>query len=184
MTERCNYQQPLTKSGRERRDAMLSELTQAMERVQARRARRRRAATTAMVILLSAGVVYTIADSDRALDRNGEQSRHDVAANDTRANSQDSEPIAAPARDSSIRIVRTDRTVLDRYRANPTRSHVQTLSDDELLDTLARLDRPVGLIRMEGRTMLTGLVADDRVGPEPNPAEEHRSVPPPGVPGV
>ena len=53
----------------------------------------------------------------------------------------------------AINIVTTDSTVANQFMVSTT--HSATLSDDELLATLASMNKPTGLIRSEGRVWLT-----------------------------
>ena len=41
---------------------------------------------------------------------------------------------------------------------------VRTIGDDELVEWLVEIDRPAGLIRVEGRTRLTSVVTDVEIG--------------------
>lgn len=72
---------------------------------------------------------------------------------------QTSTEITEP-RHSIITIVRTDPNILERYALPPT-SKIETISDEILLNSLASLGRPTGLIRYDGRVRLTNDVTDD-----------------------
>jgi hypothetical protein len=69
-----------------------------------------------------------------------------------------------------ITIVHTDRTVLSRYAAAPP-SRVRLLDDEALLDDLAAIGRPAGLIRSGGRAWLTANVTSALPAAEPNANE-------------
>ena len=56
--------------------------------------------------------------------------------------------------------VRTDSRAADRLRASVASSATH-ISDDDLLATLAALDRPAGMVRSDNRVWLTRAVADE-----------------------
>lgn len=70
-------------------------------------------------------------------------------------------------RHSIITIVRTDPNILERYALPPT-SKIETISDEILLNSLASLGRPTGLIRYDGRVRLTKDVTDKLTSEDSN----------------
>jgi hypothetical protein len=131
---------------------MLGELTEAMQTHHRRRRLRRRVASSVggLAVLALAAVAARGLLQDAPVTRPGSR----VAV----------ETPAAPKPSCEIRLVRTDPSILDRYRARPTRL-VERLDDDGLLDELRRLDRPTGLVRVGGRAYLTASIADRRDRP-------------------
>jgi hypothetical protein len=63
-----------------------------------------------------------------------------------------------------IATVRTDPTIVQRYRAQPAESQVIRLTDQSLLDTLASIHRPAGLIYRDDRVVLSAPVTDEELG--------------------
>lgn len=175
MDERVD--EALSPVGRRRRDAMLIEAQREMARLHRGRRRRRIAARwTAAIGLALAGTwfihhalrnadpVSTVATGDHEAppltqstrDRDGMPSNADDAiepASNVRMIA------STPVRRSVI--VRTDAAVLDRA-VMPGQSDIRTewLDDNTLLDLLASLGRPSGLIRIGDEVQLTADVAD------------------------
>jgi len=144
----------LSDAGRVRREAMLGEIVAQMQRLHRRRRVRRTAAASACMVVLLIGL------SLLAMPARG-------PAPDSRMVVEKPEP--APG--VSIEIVRTDPSVLQRFAARPT-SRTVLLDDEALLDELAAMDRPAGLIRSGGRVWLTADVVDarlDRARPPESP---------------
>jgi len=145
---------PLTATGRVRREAMLGELLVQMQRLHRRRRSQRTAAASACMVAMLIGL--------------------SLLAMPARRPSADT-PILAdaptPASKISIEIVRTDPSILDRFAARPT-SRAVLLDDEALLDELAAMGRPTGLIRVGDRVWLTADVVDarpDRARPPESP---------------
>ena len=134
---------PLSPAGAARRDEILRRATEAMaERGRARR-RRRRAAALALVALPAAALALLRAPTAPAPAR--------IVADAT----------PAPAMDLATDLVRvaTPAGILDRYRAAPPPA-VVVIDDRGLVETLREIDRPAGVIRIDGRALLTAAVTD------------------------
>jgi hypothetical protein len=141
-------QSHLSASGRQRRARMLEELTTTMRCVHRdRRLRRRAAAGTFMIATLVALSMLSMPE------RASVGERLDMVLTPPQPTPGSSEP--------SVRIVRTDPSILDRYVSRPSSSAI-IVDDEGLLETLAAINRPAGLIRSEGRVWLTANVVDPR----------------------
>ncbi len=135
---------PLSPMGVARRDAMLPDLIDAMQRLHCRRRRRKRIAAISTLT----GMAVICALSVRLAQIAPPMAPAPHAAN----------PVHAPV-GSIITVVQTDRSTLDRHR--PATSFSAILIDDQsLLDVLAEIDRPAGLIRMDGQVRLTAVPTD------------------------
>jgi hypothetical protein len=150
----------LSDAGLERRERMLDELLGEMQRVHRNRRVRRRAALIAIPAVL---IAVTIAWQWLPLSHIGEADSNSVARVPTENPGSRSDPAIAPPTSVVVSVVRTSETVLDRYRASSP-PHAHTITDDELLETLAALDRPTGIIRAGERVWLTRPVSDDPHG--------------------
>lgn len=151
----------LTQAGRERRDAMLGELTTYMGRVHRARKMRRRAGAIALVLALSAVIAVAALSGGRRPASQAVPIARNVGPGTNGAVADDVAPIDVPA--VRIAVVRSDASIVEKYRTEVTQysaMRVQRLSDDDLLRQLDALGRPAGLIRMEGRTWLTADVSD------------------------
>jgi hypothetical protein len=140
----------LTSQGRARKDQMLRELTQTMDRHhRARRARWRGVAATACIVLLG-GLAVLIQQRGRPGPSGGPVPTGYVHDTDT-----NTVPTIAP----DIRIVHNRSDVIARYTAMPS-IDVEYLDDEALLRALKELDRPTGMIRRAGRVELSRPVTD------------------------
>ena len=148
-------QSPLSDAGRARREAMLGELITQMQRLHRRRRVERTAAASACLVALLIGL------SLLAMPARGPATHLPRVAETPK-----------PAADASIEIVRTDPSVLQRFAARTT-SRAILLDDEALLDELAAMGRPAGLIRSGDRVWLTADVIDQP------PANGDMSPPPP-----
>jgi hypothetical protein len=150
----------LSDTGRERRDRMLDELLGEVQRVHRGRRVRRRAAIIAIPAIL---IAVTIAWQWLPLSHVGEADSNPVARVPPENPGSRSDPAIVPPSVAVVSVVRTSENVLDRYRAS-SRPHAHALTDDELLETLAALDRPTGIVRAGERVWLTRPVSDDSGG--------------------
>lgn len=141
----------LSQAGQQRRDAMLGELMHAMDAHHRRRHRIRRTMSVCGALLLIAGAAAYIISAAGA---NTPPTHATLAVNTQK--SLATEPAAAVL----IARIETDPTVLDRYRTKATRD-ATILSDTELLESLREINRPAGLVRMDGEAWLTASVVDD-----------------------
>jgi len=151
----------LSPAGRARRSAMLADLLGAMQTLHRRRRAQRRIVTAASCACILVAAVLLAAPLLN--------SRSVAPENDLRVeNIPGPAPLPAPELVNSVPhpplIVRitTDPAILDRYRADPPRI-VQRVGDEELLRTLAAIDRPAGLIRIGEEVRLTSPVTDDEL---------------------
>jgi len=154
LDEAASRTDALTPEGCDRRDAMLDDLVLRMGAIhRGRRARRRTVAGGSVLVLTAAITVLAIAPwrgpGPVPVPVQGQPA---VARSGT-----------APA-PPDIRIVSTDPGVLDRYITTPRRYTVE-IDDRTLLDELAAIDRPTGLIRTAGRVWLTADVIDAPLRP-------------------
>ena len=137
---------------RHRRDLMRRDLLDQMRAFHVRRRRRGRVARTAgaaaLLLMISAAAWWTT---------------HSTAPRSSGPAPIAKAPIApaAPAGAAvmTVEFVKTDALVLERYTAN-SKTQIEFIDDDDMLTTLARLDRHTGLIRGFGQAWLTHQVAD------------------------
>jgi hypothetical protein len=154
MTDQHSEQ--LSLAGKTRRDTMLDELVEVMKHTHHRRRIRRRvvAGGGCVSVLLLLWVFWpAVRPAERATTAEG------PAAQPNRA-------VTSPRDDLSLRYTRlvdTDPTVVDRCRVEPE-STVDRIDDRMLVETLASIGRPAGLIRYGGRVLLTHAVTDAALG--------------------
>lgn len=161
----------LSELGAVRRDAMLAELLAEMNAMHRRRRQRRTAALIAApVVAVSAAVIFWLANSAGTGPQRSGRGSELVADAPQRQPSIEPErqPGAAASEHEKtsmvgVEYVKTEIGIADRYRA-VSAPNVERLDDAALLDTLARLNRPAGLIRSQGRVWLTADVTDQRGG--------------------
>ncbi|MCP4590693.1 MAG: hypothetical protein GY842_08110 [bacterium] len=143
--------EPLSPAGLDRKETMLDELCAAVRETHRARRRRRRfvAAGGSFCLILALawlGWSVSVIPSDGGMIAK-------VPITDRHSH----EVLTVP-RPSIIRVA-TDPTVLERYRARST-AVVERIDDRILLNTLASIGRPAGLIRYGGRIRLTAAVTD------------------------
>ena len=151
--------EPLSPAGQARRDAMLDELTEVVTETRRTRKRRRRALAagggTAVALFLL--VLLTL---PAGLDHSGEARlvrNPGPAAPVEQTTQTDHQPACA------IAMVQTDPDILPRHVAEPR--HIVIVMDDRaLLDTLAAMGRPTGLIRFGQQVQLSAPVTDEELG--------------------
>lgn len=133
-----NYDGALSQAGRVRADAMLTSLTAHMQRTHRNRRARRRAATIAAPTLLAVAAVALMRFPSRS----------------PRSDTSPAPRVIARAEPTGplITIVRSNASIVEQV----------AISDNQLLDTLAAMDRPVGLVRSGDRVWLTRDVTDDQ----------------------
>ncbi|MCK4872116.1 MAG: hypothetical protein KAS72_05280 [Phycisphaerales bacterium] len=143
----------LTPAGQRRRNAMLDGLMDDMRSVH--RVRRARRCATA-VSLAAVCCFAVIAVATRTTTTPTTPTTSGPIATDT--------PDPTPSMTRDARIVRTNPSIMERYAVRNhrlTSITVEHLSDEALLDALAAMGRPAGIIRMEGKTTLSADVTDD-----------------------
>ena len=141
----------LTPDGEARREAMLDELVDAMQRVHHGRRVRRRVGSTFVVLGVSAVVAWTVGSQLTGL------------TSEPRELVREDQP--EPVRDDTP----ADRSI---WRDVHRTGLVRTVGDDELVTLLAQLDRPTGIVRSEGEIWLTNAVTDAELGlTPPQPAD-------------
>jgi hypothetical protein len=134
-----NPHEPLSPAGEERREAILG---LARHAARARRTRRRgvRAGAGALLVLMVAGAgVYVTRPAQ--LDH------------PARVDSTATCP-AVPSRPASIASIDSDPTIARRLALAPEPQRWASISDDELLASLAEAGQPTGLIEVAGTTIL------------------------------
>lgn len=145
----------LSPLGESRREAMLSELTAAMRRTHHARRLRRRSVGAAVCALAALAVARLSLISNPTPGRPPIEADRQGSAPSGLASAERSRK-APPC---VVEHVRTDPAILDRFAARPT--NMPTFLDDRTLITaLARIDRPVGLIRSGNHVRLTAPVTD------------------------
>ena len=140
----------LSPAGQDRREAMLDELVEAMERRHSRRRTRRRALTAGTGVFVLFALLWLALPG---LLAPGDKPQVKDQLDDARI----PDPITPPR--CTVAIVPTDPGILKRYRAEPTGAVVR-MDDGLLLQTLASINRPAGLIRMGDRVLLSAPVTD------------------------
>lgn len=157
----------LSDAGMQRRDEMLHELIADMRRFQQRRRVGRKLAIVSIapiLALVAVGLLWRGSSSPPPLP-------HTQPANGL-VNRPTAPSILSPPTDTSAPIpstivlrVQTDPTIVDRWRAAPKSSAV-IIDDQALLDMLAALDRPAGLIRSQGHVWMSRPVTDPGNNPQ------------------
>lgn len=201
----------LSRAGEHRRAAMLDELLGELESTRRGRATRKRLATVAgFGMLVTGAVVIALTQSRPGAPAGGAGSAGTPIARDTvneagKATTP-SQPTAAAEILHGTRIVRTDPSIVNRWRAAapssgaviassaaassslPTiriittagtsladfapdpaamaRVTIRSLSDEELINALAAIGRPAGIIRMGGKVWLSAAVTDEEIEKE------------------
>lgn len=169
----------LSQSGLARRQRMHDELIEAMTKLHRRRHVRRRtlvAAVLLLPLLFGALVLVKPSAAPPALPT--------IVEGEPRL----PHPQPGDARPSLVQVVHTDPSVIDRYAYSASDSTVTWIDDQQLLQELAALGRPAGIVRMNGRAWLTMDVTDDvqdereevhtpssSIVPSPDSAEPRRS---------
>ena len=144
----------LSPTGLARREAMLDELCEVVRQTHRTRRRRRRIVGTGGSLCLLMILAWLSASSAFGPDDTDTITRNPTVPSPV------AEPHEAPVRPRfAIRTVATDPTVMDRYHAKATGAVVR-MDDRMLLDTLASIGRPAGLIRFGGQVRLTSAVTD------------------------
>ncbi len=152
-------EQPLTQAGRARRDAMLDELIPKMRCIhQARSARR-----TVIASIGAATVILCLSVLNPP--------RHYQIAKSIVPDGR----LYSAQTDEIVQIVRSNPAVMERFVVDAP-SQVEFIDDVSLLETLAAIDRPSGLVRSGGRSWLTANVTD------PIRAKQEASEPPASAP--
>lgn len=157
---------PLSAAGRARRDAILHAAVQELRVTQARRRRRRRFAAAAVwcaVITVSAMAAMTISDRSRTDVVTRAVAQH--PRDESQSESQPRAPQQPRAHQAAVRIVQvhTRPDAAQRYAVHtPTR--VDRIDDDALVTLLASINRPAGLMYVNGRAQLTRDVTDEPAG--------------------
>jgi len=145
----------LSSEGRARREAMLGELVVTMDRIHRRhRARRRTVACAGIVLLIASLAVLALSPAQR-------RPREGTLVRDDDLEEPITVPVGVEPTESGPRdwIVHTDPAILQRVAVTPT-VRILRVDDDGLLDMLAAMNRPTGLIRCGGRVRLTAEVVD------------------------
>ena len=149
----------LSPAGLARRDKMLGDLVGVMERMhRARRLRHRLAASGGSACLLLLLVLLAIPGSS---DGPGAGELVETARPEITVPL--GAPITSQGRSVLTELVTTDPSVLDRYRANP-RAVVIRMNDRMLLDALASIGRPAGLVRFGDDVHVSAPVTDAELG--------------------
>jgi hypothetical protein len=140
----------LSPQGEVRRDAMLADLTGAMQRLHRRRRMRRQMLSSTALVLLIVGVIRF---SDFSGHQSAMTSRESPAV-----------PITATTKlDAAITVyVHSDATIEARYRADSA-PIVVWIDDAQLIRTLIEVGRPAGLIHIGDRLALSAPVTDDEI---------------------
>ena len=143
-----DQQEPLSRQGEARREAMLGELTGAMSRLHRGRRILRSVTSAAAIALIFDGVF-------RYADFGARESGMTLTT-----------PVQVPSPTlpqpdaGTIVFVHTDSTIQERYRVSPP-SIIVLMDDAQLLKTLVEVGRPAGLIRIGERLAFSTAVTDD-----------------------
>jgi len=169
MSEHEHGSTQLSEAGRARRDAILERATGELIATHTRRRRRRIISAACAWFLVIAGctaAAISVGSNARIAEQ---RDRHELVQSPAPALG-DVESSAHGPTDAdqsrpehpAVRIVhvQTDDTASDRYAVN-TPFHIDRMDDETLLAVLASMDRPAGLIYIEGRARLTRDVTDD-----------------------
>jgi hypothetical protein len=147
----------LSQGGAARREAILADLQSEMSRLHRTRNARRRTVSLAVPALMLLALIWLYRTQQSAPN-----------APLTTRSQPSTPPVPRPFQAMAsghmpalqIVRVRTDSRAADRLRASVASSATH-ISDDDLLATLAALDRPAGMVRSDNRVWLTRAVADE-----------------------
>jgi hypothetical protein len=162
----------LSEAGRTRQAAMLNELKSAMAALHRRRRIRRRVAAALAVIVLGAAAVTVPGTRSTSRPESGVTTGPDSGLRPPVADSgQQRRAAAAAQRVVDFAVVQTDPTILERYAAHPPPvAEIEYIGDDRLIQTLAAIGRPAGLIRIADEFRFTAPVTDDELRAAREPA--------------
>jgi hypothetical protein len=145
-THHLDQTDQLSPQGQARSEAMLHELVGFMHTNRRRRTERKTLIAGVLFIALTSAIALTALTTVNTLNMPRPLLPNDRSSVLSHASNQ-------------FEIVPTSPGIADRYRANVI-ARVERLDDRSLLNVLAQLNRPTGLIRSEGRTWLTQDVTD------------------------
>jgi hypothetical protein len=153
----------LSEAGLKRREQMLHELLDDLKTVQRRRRIRRNATLTGapLIVIGTALAIWLMIGGKSAL-----APPHDSPLVQNDLIEPGTNHVAPPLPKNprvNVEFVQTDSRIVERYRA-AGQPKVVMLDDASLLDALAQINRPAGLIRSQGRAWLTADVTDHRGG--------------------
>ena len=148
----------LSDEGKLRRETILEELTAELGRRQkTRRIRRHAIALSSLAFALAGGTYVGSLVISVPAQRTDSSSQVNSSAADT---------VPSPTPTALVvQRIATDPTIVTRWQM-PEASAVVHLDDDGLLQTLDEIDRPSGIVRIQGRVWLTHAVADQHVDPD------------------
>lgn len=138
----------LSEKGRHRREAMLVSLEEQMRAIHRRRRLRKRA----MIVGAPLAAVAALA-AVFAIPPHGPGQGPDSVGSDELAQRP-----ASPA--MIVEFIQTDPSIAERYRVAAQGHSIAILSDHALLDALAQLGRPAGLVQSGDHAWVTRDVAD------------------------
>jgi hypothetical protein len=153
------HDNPLTPQGEARRDGMLGELAEIMSRThRARRVRRRVIGSTGCL-----GLLLVVGRLAMPLFTHPGEVRPQIVEHLPNREAPAAAKAIAQTRPAITLRVRTDPSIVERYRAAPTGAIVR-MDDATLIETLAAIHRPAGLIRFADRVALSAPVTDAELG--------------------
>ena len=160
----------LSADGITRRDSMLGDLVQAMRGVHARRRTRRKIGAAAIMAVISISAIV-LAQSQRVRPTttavvSGPTNR--VLPNDHAT------PVLDPVLDMAI--VKTEAGIAERYRAGASTTSIVRIDDQTLVQALAGIDRPAGLVRCGHQAWLTQPVSDADLRERAAPSDGSSSI--------
>lgn len=150
----------LSDEGAAKRDAILENATAAMVKHHRTRRRKRVAiATAGMIVLVSGGVVVSMQMTETTATPGRVEYivKVPIAVNELVQEPEE-------AYDSTAvewRIVRSDSNIADQYKVR-TASLVERIDNAELAQALNAIDRPAGVISIDGHVRLTQNVVDEK----------------------
>lgn len=163
--------QELSPQGLERREAMLGELLQEVDRTRAARRMRKRVSLVACALAVAfLAVHFTVRPALGPFEDEGLMVES-VADDPNQAWPIEADVEPKPASRVTIRIdrsrhpervvvVKTDPSIVKRYAFDAPARRIQRLDDRALLETLALIGRPSGLIYIDGHARLSRPVTD------------------------
>jgi hypothetical protein len=156
MSFRDDQVETLSPPGPHRREIMLAELQREMSTFHRQRRLRRRAAAVAVapIMALLAWVLWSQLHRGAATPQ--------IVHNEQPRPSQPIEPAVSQRRGAMVETIETDPALAARFNVS-TQPYSVSLTDDELLDVLAAINRPAGLVHWNDRTTLTQNVTDDPI---------------------
>ncbi|MFG0330497.1 MAG: hypothetical protein ACF8PN_11435 [Phycisphaerales bacterium] len=171
--------EPLSETGRRRREAMLGELQVELGRMRAFRRRRRAATHAAFAVVIAGSAMAAWTTMNRASNTPTPDRIALPASPELFPSNHEDATTATSALSVRVKFVTTDRDASSRFAVKRAqRPIIQRIDDRELVETLAEINRPAGLVRTANRAWvtadITGVDRDLEEGSDAGPQRSWR----------